>query len=56
MAVSSETSLHSVFVVCFQRMGWADHVESTGEMRNAQKFWAEKLKGRNQSEDEGVEG
>jgi len=38
MAVSSETSLHSVFVVCFQRMGWADHVESTGEMRNAQKF------------------
>jgi len=31
-------------------MEWSGHVARIGEMRNAYKFWSERMKGRNHSE------
>jgi hypothetical protein len=38
-----------------RRMRWADHVARMGEMRNT-IFWSKNLKGRDHSEDVGVDG
>jgi hypothetical protein len=38
-----------------RRMRWAEHVERIGEMI-AYKFWLEKLKGRDHSQDQGPDG
>jgi len=35
---------------------WAGHVAHIGEMRNVYKFWSKNLKGREHSEDLGVDG
>jgi hypothetical protein len=39
-----------------KRMRWAGHVARVGEMRNAFKISSENLKGRDHSEDLGVDG
>jgi hypothetical protein len=36
-------------------MGWAGKIACMGQMRNATKFWSENLKGRNYSQDKGID-
>jgi hypothetical protein len=39
-----------------RKMNWAGNVARIGEIRNAYKIWSENLKGRDHSEDLGVDG
>jgi hypothetical protein len=43
-------------VINSRRMRWVRHVAHMGLMKNAYNVWAENLKGRDHSEDLGVDG
>jgi hypothetical protein len=48
-------SSNIITVIKSRRMRWTGSVECMGDMRNASIFWLENLKGRDHSEDLGVD-
>jgi hypothetical protein len=40
------TSSNIISVIKSRKMKWAGHVECTGEIRHAYKFWSEKAEGK----------
>jgi hypothetical protein len=51
-----EASPNVIRIIKSRRMIWAGHVARMGEIRNAYKVLVENLKGRDHSEDVGIDG